>query len=45
MGQPITTRLCELYRIGPGPSSSHTVGPMRAAANTKRRGKGDLQWP
>ena len=29
---PITTRLLEIYRIGPGPSSSHTVGPMRAAA-------------
>ena len=29
---PIATRLRELYRIGPGPSSSHTVGPMRAAA-------------
>jgi len=28
---PITTRLLDLYRIGPGPSSSHTVGPMRAA--------------
>ncbi|MDA1195591.1 MAG: L-serine ammonia-lyase [Planctomycetota bacterium] len=27
----MTTRLLELYRIGPGPSSSHTVGPMRAA--------------
>jgi L-serine dehydratase len=27
----ITTRLLDLYRIGPGPSSSHTVGPMRAA--------------
>jgi len=27
----IRTRLLDLYRIGPGPSSSHTVGPMRAA--------------
>ncbi|MDJ0520721.1 MAG: L-serine ammonia-lyase [Planctomycetota bacterium] len=27
----MTTRLTDLYRIGPGPSSSHTVGPMRAA--------------
>ncbi|MDJ0974947.1 MAG: L-serine ammonia-lyase [Planctomycetota bacterium] len=27
----MTTRLLDLYRIGPGPSSSHTVGPMRAA--------------
>ncbi len=31
MGNAITTRLLDLYRIGPGPSSSHTVGPMRAA--------------
>ncbi len=31
MSAPITTRLLGLYRIGPGPSSSHTVGPMRAA--------------
>lgn len=29
---PIATRLLHVYRIGPGPSSSHTVGPMRAAA-------------
>ena len=32
MLNPIATRLLDLYRIGPGPSSSHTVGPMRAAA-------------
>lgn len=29
---PITLRLLDLFRIGLGPSSSHTVGPMRAAA-------------
>ena len=29
---PINIRLANLYRIGVGPSSSHTVGPMRAAA-------------
>ncbi|WP_369695851.1 serine dehydratase beta chain [uncultured Allobaculum sp.] len=23
--------ICELFKIGPGPSSSHTFGPMRAA--------------
>ncbi|MHC4818060.1 MAG: serine dehydratase beta chain, partial [Planctomycetota bacterium] len=28
----ITLRLLDLFRIGLGPSSSHTVGPMRAAA-------------
>jgi L-serine dehydratase len=34
---PICLRLLELFRIGPGPSSSHTVGPMRAAAMFRRR--------
>ena len=29
--EAITIRLLDLFRIGPGPSSSHTVGPMRAA--------------
>jgi L-serine dehydratase len=28
---PITISLFDMFRIGPGPSSSHTVGPMRAA--------------
>ncbi|MCK6459049.1 MAG: L-serine ammonia-lyase [Planctomycetes bacterium] len=28
----MTVRLLEIFRIGLGPSSSHTVGPMRAAA-------------
>jgi len=32
MSEPITVRLLEIFRIGLGPSSSHTVGPMRAAA-------------
>lgn len=27
---PITTSLCDIYKIGPGPSSSHTIAPMRA---------------
>ncbi len=31
MTTPILTSLRELYRVGPGPSSSHTLGPMRAA--------------
>src|SRR5262245_26570017 len=26
---PITTTLDEFYKVGPGPSSSHTIGPMR----------------
>ena len=29
--------LLDFYRIGPGPSSSHTVGPMRAAAFFRER--------
>ncbi|MGA0869124.1 MAG: serine dehydratase beta chain, partial [Planctomycetota bacterium] len=33
---PITIRLLDLFRIGPGPSSSHTVGPMRAAGMFRR---------
>jgi L-serine dehydratase len=31
MSEPITVRLLDIFRIGIGPSSSHTVGPMRAA--------------
>ncbi|MFA6811331.1 MAG: L-serine ammonia-lyase [Desulfoplanes sp.] len=27
---PITTSIFELFKIGPGPSSSHTIGPMKA---------------
>ncbi len=29
--KPVNTSLFELFKIGIGPSSSHTVGPMRAA--------------
>src|SRR5512139_2124944 len=36
MTPPITVRLLEIFRIGLGPSSSHTVGPMRAAAFFRR---------
>ena len=33
----------DLFKIGIGPSSSHTVGPMKAAAMFARRlGKSDL---
>ncbi|WP_029897790.1 L-serine ammonia-lyase [Desulfohalovibrio reitneri] len=28
--QPIRTGIFDLFTIGPGPSSSHTIGPMRA---------------
>ena len=30
---PIETSLLELFKAGPGPSSSHTIGPMLAGAN------------
>jgi len=26
----VTTSLFEIFKIGPGPSSSHTIGPMKA---------------
>ena len=28
----ITTSVFDIFKIGPGPSSSHTIGPMKAAA-------------
>ncbi len=31
--QHITTSLFDLFKVGPGPSSSHTIGPMKAAYN------------
>lgn len=31
--QPINTSIFELFKIGPGPSSSHTIGPMKAGAD------------
>jgi L-serine dehydratase len=30
---PIKTSVFDLFKIGPGPSSSHTIGPMKAAYN------------
>lgn len=32
----MTTSILEIFRVGIGPSSSHTVGPMRAAADFVR---------
>lgn len=29
--QTITTSIFDLFKVGPGPSSSHTIGPMKAA--------------
>jgi len=33
MKEPISLSIFELFKIGPGPSSSHTIAPMRAAAD------------
>lgn len=30
MNSYITTSLFDLFKVGPGPSSSHTIGPMKA---------------
>ena len=34
---PIKTSFFDLYKIGPGPSSSHTIGPMKAARDFLHR--------
>ncbi|MEF2144806.1 MAG: L-serine ammonia-lyase [Desulfovibrionaceae bacterium] len=31
--RPVKTSLFELFKIGPGPSSSHTIAPMRAGSD------------
>lgn len=31
MTTSITTSIFDIFKIGPGPSSSHTIGPMKAA--------------
>lgn len=33
----ITTSLFDLFKVGPGPSSSHTIGPMKAARDFRLR--------
>ncbi len=37
MFNPITTPVFDLYKIGPGPSSSHTIGPMKAGYDFLQR--------
>ncbi|WP_028585901.1 L-serine ammonia-lyase [Desulfogranum mediterraneum] len=32
MVPPISTSVFDIFKIGPGPSSSHTIGPMKAAS-------------
>ncbi len=34
---PITTSIFDLFKVGPGPSSSHTIGPMKAAYDFLQR--------
>ncbi|BCS86904.1 L-serine ammonia-lyase [Pseudodesulfovibrio sediminis] len=34
---PITTSIFELFKIGPGPSSSHTIAPMKAGFDFMER--------
>ncbi|MGA0556598.1 L-serine ammonia-lyase [Larkinella sp. VNQ87] len=34
---PITTSIFDLFKVGPGPSSSHTIGPMKAAFDFLQR--------
>jgi L-serine dehydratase len=34
---PVMTTLDEFYKVGPGPSSSHTIGPMRITYDFYRR--------
>lgn len=33
----ITTSIFDVFKIGPGPSSSHTIGPMKAAGRFRAR--------
>lgn len=35
--EAITTSVFDLFKIGPGPSSSHTIGPMKAAYDFLQR--------
>ena len=37
MTNPITTSIFDLFKVGPGPSSSHTIGPMKAAFDFRQR--------
>ena len=34
---PVETALFDFFKTGPGPSSSHTIGPMKAEADFRRR--------
>ncbi|MBQ9406022.1 MAG: L-serine ammonia-lyase [Desulfovibrio sp.] len=34
---PVETALFDFFKVGPGPSSSHTIGPMKAGADFAQR--------
>jgi L-serine dehydratase len=34
---PVMTVIDEFYKVGPGPSSSHTIGPMRITYDSRPR--------
>ena len=34
---PVETALFDMFKVGPGPSSSHTIGPMKAGADFLER--------
>lgn len=35
--KPVNISIFDLFKIGPGPSSSHTIGPMRAGNDFRRK--------
>ena len=35
---PVETALFDFFKIGPGPSSSHTIGPMRIGSDFLNKG-------
>ena len=43
-GRPSQFSIFQLFTIGIGPSSSHTVGPMRAAADFAVQVTREGQW-
>ena len=42
MATPAPVSLLDLFKIGIGPSSSHTIGPMRAAADFRAQSTGPI---
>ncbi|MCX7635403.1 MAG: hypothetical protein N2Z74_06620, partial [Syntrophales bacterium] len=37
---PIQTSLTDLFKVGPGPSSSHTIAPLRISSNFLQTAEG-----